>query len=228
MPHKNYIFFLVLILVFVSINAQSNKNYIKISGTVTDMANSPIKNAIVFIDSIKTNIKTNRKGFYKVKLNPQTSEVAVYVEGQGLLAKKFNCEKTINFVFRTDKNEGFQEDMIIGMGYILEVEKTFNNFKTGTNYSDYPSVFEILDKLFPFVKVRNGIIKIGNGPNAWSGDTSPLIFIDDQRSNLQALAVLSTNDINKIRVIRRGSEAAVYGGLKAANGVILIDLKTGN
>ena len=192
------------------------------------MANIPIKNAFIFIDSIKTNVKTNKKGFYKMKLNPQTSEVAVFVEGQGLLAKKFKGEKTISFVFRTDKSEGFQEDMIIGMGYKLEVKKTTNNFKTGTNYSDYASVYDILDKLFPFVKVRNGIIKIGNGPNTLYGDSSPLIFIDDQRSNVQALAVLSTNDIDKIQVIRRGSEAAVYGGLKAANGVILIDLKKGN
>jgi len=226
---KNYILLLLVLMIFISVNAQNKKNFIKVSGTVTDMSNKPLKNAFIFVDSVKTKIKTNKKGFYKIKLKPQTTEVAVFVEGQGLLAKKYNGEKTIGFVFRTDKTEGYQEDMIIEMGYKLEAkEVASDNHKTGHNYSDYASVYEVLDKLFPFVKVRNGRIKIGNGPSTFGGDDTPLIFIDDQRTTVHALAVLPTIDIDKIRVIRRGSEAAVYGGLAASNGVILIELKKGN
>ncbi len=228
MKSKNLILLLILTLAFVSINAQNKKNFIKVSGTVTDMTDTPIKNAFIFVDSVKTEVKTNRKGFYKIKLDRQATEVAVFVKGQGLLAKIYKGERTINFVFRTDKNDGYQEDMVIGMGYKFEIKKGPENFKTGTNYSDYTSVYQILDRLFPFVRVTNGMIKIGNGPTTFGGDTTPLIFIDDQRVNQQTLAVVATSDIDKIRVIRRGSEAAVYGGLAAANGVILVDLKIDN
>jgi len=220
------------ILIFIigvatSIGAQKTKDFIKISGTVTDIENNVLKGAIIFIDSVKTKIKTNKKGFYKIKINPRTSEVAVFVKGQGLLAKKYTGEKAINFVFRTDKNAEFQEDMVIAMGYKLEVNKVSNHFNTGGKYTDFANIYEILDRKFPFVKVKNGRIKIGNGPNSFSGDDTPLIFIDDVRVNEQAMAVLAPNDIKKIRVIRRGSEAAIYGGLAASNGVILIDLKKG-
>jgi len=227
MKVKKYSTILMLFFALTAINSQSKKDFIKISGVVTDLENNPIKDAIIFIDSVKTKVKTNKKGLYKIKISPRTSEVAIFVDQLGLLTKKYTGEKIISFVFRTDKNADFQEDMIIAMGYKLETKKTFDNHKIGRNYSDYGSVYEVLDKLFPFVKVRNGNIKIGNGPSTFSGDDTPLIFIDDQRTTIQAMAVLSTNDIKEIKVIRRGSEAAVYGALAASNGVILIDLKTG-
>jgi hypothetical protein len=39
------------------------------------------------------------------------------------------------------------------------------------------------------------------------------------------LGTIPTSEVKLIRVIDKGSEAAQYGGLKAANGVILITLK---
>ena len=235
MNHQNIIMKLKALWLIIAIfcistssDAQHKKKVIKISGTVTDIDNKALHGAMIFIDSIKTKVKTNKKGFYKIKINPEISEVAIFVKGQGLLAKKYNREKVINFVFRTDKTADFQEDMVIGMGYSLEVNKVSDNFNTGGKYTDFATIYEILDRKFPFVKVRNGRIKIGNGPNSFTGDDTPLIFIDDMRVNEQTMAVVAPNDIKKIRVIRRGSEAAIYGGLAASNGVILIDLKKGN
>ena len=111
------------------------------------------------------------------------------------------------------------------MGYKVNPSKINDNITVGGAYETYGSVFEILDRRFPYVTVRNGQITIGKGPNTFNGDTTPLILIDDIRSNLHALASIPTNEIKEIKIIRRGSEAATYGSLKASNGVIIIYLK---
>jgi len=45
------------------------------------------------------------------------------------------------------------------------------------------------------------------------------------RSNVALFLTLATTDIEHIRVIRQGSEAAEYGSLGASNGVIMVKLK---
>ena len=82
-----------------------------------------------------------------------------------------------------------------------------------------------MDKRFYNVRVTNGEIIIGKGANQFNGDTTPLILVDNQQRGIDALVSIATSDVKLIRVISRGSEAAQYGGLKAANGVILITLK---
>jgi len=226
MGYKYYIL-ACLFFFSLSITEAQNKKLKKIlvTGKVTTFNNNPIKGAFIFIDSIKTNISTNRRGFYKIKLDTTISEIAVYSSKHGLLSKKYEGEKKLNFVFREDSGQITKENLVIQMGYLVNPAKTKESISTGTGYEDFASIFELLNKRFPFVSASNGQIKIGNGPSSLNGDKIPLIIIDDRRSTVQSLATIPTSEIEEIKVIRRGSEAAIYGGLIASNGVIIVNLK---
>ena len=224
---SKYILLACLFVVSLTIVEAQNKKTtkIKVTGTVTNINNEPIKGAFIFIDSVKTNISTNSNGFYKIKLDANISEIAAYSSKHGLLSIKYIGEKKVSFVFREGSKPLSEEDLIIRMGYKVNPSKIKNGHSIATGYENFGSVFEILDKKFPYVTVRNGQITIGKGPNSFNGDKTPLIIIDDIRSNLHSLTSIPTNEIVEIKVIRRGSEASIYGGLMAANGVIIVNLK---
>ncbi len=224
---SKYLLLACLFVVSLTIVEAQNKKTanIKVTGTVTNINNKPIKGAFIFIDSVKTNTSTNRNGFYKIKLDANISEIAAYSSKHGLLSIKYKGEKKISFVFREDSKPLSQEDLIIRMGYKVNPNKIRDSYSTGTGYENFGSIFEILNRRFPYVTARSGQIYIGKGPSTYGGDKTPLIFIDDVRSNLQSLALIPTNEIEEIKVIRRGSEASFYGGLKAANGIIIVNLK---
>ncbi len=216
----------VLILGNLNVLAQSNNAEIKITGKVTDFNNQPVKNAVIFVDSVATEVTTNKRGLYKIKLSSKAQHIGVSVAEYGLLSTGYTGERKIDFVFRNPEENTNATDMKIGMVYKQDIAKTNSSVKRGTDYEIFANVLELLDKRFPFVKIDSqGTLRIGSGPSSSFGDQTPLIIIDNQRANVNALLVLPTVDIKKIRVIRRGSEAATYGSLGASNGVILVQTK---
>lgn len=222
-------FLVVLTIFFINgLTAQNKKNLIKITGTITDFNSKPIANATIYIDSIKTEVTTNKRGLYKIKISSKIQHIGAFTDSYGLLSTAFTGEQKIDFVYRDPNDEASRDDMKIGMIYKKDNVKPKGSSIRGTNYADYSSVTQLLNARFPFVRVNFGVIKIGKGINSYDSDTTPLIIIDNMRSNVQLFLTLPTTDIDHIRVIRSGSEAAEYGSLGASNGVIIVKLKTGN
>jgi hypothetical protein len=222
---KNTILLLLAVFIVNGITAQNQKNQLKITGKVKNFNNKPIANAIIYLDSVKTEVTTNKRGLYKIKLLSKVQYIGAFTDKYGLLSTTFTGEQKINFVYRDPKDVASGDDMKIGMVYKQDIVKPKSSINRGSNYEDFSSVAQLLNARFPFVQVNGGQIKIGKGPNTFSGDSTPLIIIDNVRSNVQAFITLSTTDIEHIKVVRRGSEAAEYGSLGASNGVIIVKLK---
>lgn len=223
----NRLLFVVFTFTFFGILAQSNTSQIKINGKVTDFNNKPVKGAIIYVDSVRTEVITNKRGLYKIKLSSNAQHIGASVEKYGLLSTNYSGEKKIDFVFRNPEEYANTTDMKIGMVYKRDIEKTNNSINRGNNYEDFSSVTQLLNNRFPFVRAGGNSIVIGKGVNTFSGDPNPIIIVDNQRSNIRFFLGLPTNDIEHIRVIRRGSEAAEYGSLGASNGVIIVKTKGG-
>ncbi len=219
---------LLLIAASSTVFAQSNNTEIKISGKVTDFNDRPIKNAVIYVDSVRTEVITNRRGLYKIKLSSKAQHIGASVEEYGLLSTDFAGERRVDFVFRNPEDTSGSGDMKIGVAYKRDLRKINNNKLRGQKYEDFPSMALLFRSRFPFVSASGGSISIGRGPNNFGGDSTPLILIENQRSNPNALFALSPVDIQDIQVVRRGSEAAQYGSLAASNGVIIVKLKGGN
>ena len=225
MKFKNIILLILAVFIAHSITAQNKKNQIKISGKVTNFNSEAISNAFIYIDSVKTEITTNRKGIYKIKVSSKIRHIGAFTDTHGLLSTTYTGEKKIDFVYRDPNAAMSGEDMKLGVVYKKDKVKSNSSSLKGTNYSDYTSVTQLLNARFPFVRVTNGVIKIGNGLNTFGNDPTPLIIMDGRRTNVHAFFTLSPLDIEHIKVIRNGSEAAEYGSLGASNGVIVVKLK---
>ena len=65
------------------------------------------------------------------------------------------------------------------------------------------------------------------GGTSISGDTSPLVVIDNIPSDQTALSLLNPNDVASISVVKDASAAAIYGA-RAAFGVVLVTTKSGD
>lgn len=228
MNFKNTFLLLLAIFVLNILSAQNKKNQIKITGTITDFNSIPIANAVIYIDSVKTEVTTNKRGIYKIKLSSKIQYIGAFADRYGLLSTTYTGEQKIDFVYRDTNDASSSDDMRIGMVYKKDKVNPKGSSIIGTNYGDYSSLSQLLNARFPFVRVNGGVIKIGKGINSYNGDTTPLIIIDNQRSNTHALLSLSVNDIKHIKVVRQGSEAAEYGSLGASNGVLIVKLKIGN
>ena len=199
--------------------AQENKSKIRVSGMVTDVNSNPIPDVMIFINKVKTKEKSNKKGSYTMKMNPDAKLLSAYAPNLGILSVKYKGQSKVDFRF-SPESEPITEEMLVNLGFTLEPGPKLEN-----HYSDFSSVLEILDRRFYNVRVTDGEIKIGKGLNQFAGDTTPLILVDKLQVNVGELNNIATTDVKSIKVISSGSEAAEYGGLNAANGVILITLK---
>lgn len=217
---KNTLAFITAILCSFTLLAQDVKEKVQVSGTITDINSAPLKGVIIFVDSVKTKSKTNKKGVYKVTISSESKILTVYSPSLGVLSMEFSGQDRVNFMF-TQESKAITEKKLGELGFTLYPEPK----EKTTWYADYSSILEILDKRFYNVRVNNGVIKIGKGPNQFNGDSAPLVLVNNQPMDIGTLGTIATSDVKLIRVIDRGSEAANYGGLKAANGVILVTLK---
>lgn len=224
--NRYILFSIVFLMTFISLNAQGDveekdqKKKIQLTGTVIDKYGVPLRGVVMLVDSVKTKVKTNRKGIYNITLQPEVKILTAYSKRFGLLSMKYTGQTEVNFMYTQD-SKAVSEEQLFELGF-----KIYSKPKSDTSwYSDFATILEILDRRFYNVNVTNGRIKIGKGPNQFAGDNEPLVIVNDQQMPLGVLSTIATSDVKLIRVIHLGSEAAAYGGLKAANGVILITLK---
>lgn len=211
------LFFLILIPLQI-VNSQSSSNeYIEVKGTVNDFNDLPIKGAWLYVDSVRTKEKTNNKGSFKAKLNPNTKLVTIYSPDYGFISQVYNGAWELTFKFSQNAKPFAKEDLE-SLGFKVDKQANMNT----SNYSDFKSIYEILKAKFPQVRIIGTKIVIAKGVNSYSGNTDPLILVNRRPTN--DISTIPTSEIKSIRVIKKGSETAEYG-IQGLNGVLLITLK---
>ena len=149
--------------------------------------------------------------------------MTIYTPKYGYINWLYNGEKKIDLVFPQD-SEPMEKADFMALGFsVPEVAKEHQtNF-----YANYGSILEILNHRFSEVRVNGNQIIIGRrGANAVFIQ-DPLILVNDIPTTVSSLETIPTADVKSIRVISKGSEAAVYGQ-RGMNGVIIVELKTTN
>lgn len=214
---KNILF--LAILLFLGIEAEAQRTSLK--GKITDYTNKELKGVEIYIDMKRIGSTSNARGKYSFKYPKKFQLITVYTPKYGLINWKYNGERRIDFVF-PEGSTPIKKEEFLALGYSAhlaneEYEKDF--------YANYGSILEILDRRFPEVRVRDGRINIvRRGINAVLIE-SPLILVNNIPMNTATLETIPTQEVKSIRVITKGSEAAVYGH-RGMNGVILVKLKT--
>lgn len=221
-----------LILAMISFNITSGQKAgkkVTVTGYVVDGTQASVSNAVVMIDGKKTEVLTDEKGFYKIKVKPGNSKIGILTLANGFLEEPLDGRTRINFTFKgsvasqaSNKVDAGDETIDIGYGSVKKKNMTTNVSKIdGTNpkYASYRTIYDMLRGEVPGVQVNGTSIKI-QGASSLMLSTEPLFVVD-------GITVNSIDDIQPVTVksiqVLKGSSASIYGS-RGANGVILIDL----
>lgn len=226
--NRNTILLIFLSLIIVETNLASNKKKkITISGFVMDVYEKPLQGVSLIVDGETLNKVTNKRGFYKIKVNSDIKTLMVYSLYNGGFEVEFTGRTKINFVLLSDTTEHpepVNKDELIDIGYKTEKKSHASYGKVIINKSSkeqiYKNIYEMIQGKIPGVLVKGSSITIRGAASINSG-TQPLFVVD-------GITTPSIDYINPIFVesisVLKGADTAIYGS-RGANGVILIKTK---
>ena len=222
---------LILLLFSLSVFAQ-NKNVV--TGTVMDPTGAPLTGVTVFIKGTTSGTITDIKGSYS--LNNVSSENVVVYSFMGYISQEIqiNDQKVINVQLEED-NLNLDEVVVVGYGK-LQVKDLTSSITTvkSEDLLKTPSgqVMQSLQGKVAGLQVvsagapgESPTIRIrGIGSYPGRGNENPLYVVDGVF--FDNIDFLNTADIATVSVLKDASAAAIYG-VRAANGVVLIETKSG-
>ena len=202
---------LVILVILFTINnsiAQSKK-IIKISGFVKDSLNKPIQNCAIFIDNIKQKKKTNRKGYYSLKLNKIPKKIMFYSIRYGLTEIDFPNKSKIDVTF---KKMGVKEK-------IKYAELNKSEHKNNNRYR-FKDIYSYLRGQVSGVRVLPDNTIIVQGISSLLGSNQPLFVLNKMAVNIDDIETINPNDIKSVKVLK-GADASIWG-VRGSAGVIVI------
>lgn len=225
-----YLILSVLFLFFSGFtsNAQEKKNSYKVlTGKVIDSKFNPLKGISIYVDSVKTNIKTNRKGYFKIKPKTKIQYISAYSEKHGLITVDYSGEKEVNFVFSANSKK-VRENELESLGFKDPLNRNRNklNFEGQDGMNNFTNIYQLLKGRVPGVSVIGESISI-RGANTASRDrgisTEPLFLVNGTTVLSSSVKYINPLDVKSIEVIK-GPETAFYGS-RGVYGVIKITLR---
>ncbi|MCJ7449486.1 MAG: carboxypeptidase-like regulatory domain-containing protein [Bacteroidales bacterium] len=222
-----FVLFLSLFSIQVSYAQKSNKK-IKITGVVVDANRRPVEGAIILVDEVKTDVVTNSKGVYNIKVPPTAKTLTILsLYNNDMKVIEINGNTVVNFILdkaSTNTSEQVQkksETVDIGYGTNRKDQSSNSGSKAEVNTTrakSYLNIYEMIKSEVPGVKVIGTSIQLQQGSGSLTSSTEPLFVVD-------GTIVDQINDIvpSQVRSISllKGSAASIYGA-RGANGVIVI------
>jgi TonB-dependent SusC/RagA subfamily outer membrane receptor len=230
---KSRIIFLLIFsafLITLPASGQKDKKKYFLSGTVTDNAGMPVSGAMILVDKINTNIVTDSKGYFKVKVKPDAQKITIFSFSGGTGDAMINGRKVINFIIEgsgaKENADGVppgEETVNVGYGNVKNKNLTTSVGKVkgdGDKYASYSNIYEMLRGTVSGVQVNGKNITI-QGLGTTNSNNQPLFVVD-------GIIISSIDDIQPVQVktveVLKGASASIYGS-RGANGVLLITLK---
>jgi TonB-dependent SusC/RagA subfamily outer membrane receptor len=230
------LFFILLSLIF-SVNiltAQKKIKKITVSGYVTDTCNNPLVGAMILIDKKKTQIHTDNRGYYKIRIRPEAIEISVLSHNYMVKPELIGGRTSINISLREidvsqrigQKTGESKESVDLGYRRIdskktaISVSKSDVLDVSGSEYSAYRNIYEMIQGRFPGVDVNGQKIRI-RGVNTLAGNNDPMFVVDGNPVN--SIDHIIPNKVQSITVLK-GTATTIYGS-RGVNGVIVITLK---
>jgi TonB-dependent SusC/RagA subfamily outer membrane receptor len=231
---KIKLFFLLLLsmLLIAPVQGQKTNKKIVVSGTVTDLSKKPVEGAMILIDGQNTNILTNNKGIYKVKVRPDADTLTVLSFNNGMKSESLKGKTVIDFTLTGTPDSkrnvpvNAEGDKTVDIGYGSVKQRDLvtpvNSINArNSRYATYKNIYEIL-KETPGVTVNGTSVKI-QGPSSLNLSSEPLYIVDGQTT--YSIDNISPLQVESISVLK-GASASIYGS-RGANGVIIINLIKG-
>ena len=231
---KRKILVLTILLLSLSVSSfalKSGKKYY-LTGQVLNVNNKPVSGAMVLIDNKSSDVVTDDKGMYKVRVNADAAQISVLNLSGALMKEEINGRTVINFSLSEampPKEVVMQENPdneVVNIGYGSVQKKDLassvgNIDGQNKKFASYHSIFDVIKGEVPGVQVAGNSITI-RGIGTVNASSDPLILVDGVEVKVESLGAIVPQTVRSISILT-GSDASIYGS-KAANGVIMITL----
>ena len=205
-----------------------------VTGLVTDNLKQPIIGATVLEKGTNNGRITDENGAFNLTIADVNAAILVvtysgYEDNIIALMGKTNIT-----VLLKDNTEGLGEVMVVGYGTSTKKEFTGASSNVGgeeLQKLNIPRVDQALQGQIAGVTINTNSGSPGGGAAirirglSTFGDNDPLILVDGVVYDSEGLNSLNPNDIESVNVLKDAT-AGIYG-VRAANGVILIETKKG-
>jgi TonB-dependent SusC/RagA subfamily outer membrane receptor len=219
----------VLLFLVLGLNAMSQT--LNVEGVVKDAENGDMLPGVsIILKGSNTGTQSDFDGFYSLK-NIEKGATLIFRYLGYKQKEVVVASETVNVSMETEA-ESLSEIVVVGYGTQRKKEATgaVSVVDAKTIEKLNPTRIEqALQGQVSGVNITSNSGSPGSGLNirirgvSTNGDNSPLILVDGNR--ITDLSVINPNDIKSVNVLKDAT-AAIYGVL-AANGVILIETKSG-
>ena len=223
----------LILFTLLLVNIQLFAQQYQLSGTVTDVANSPVPGANIVVDGTTRGTQSDFDGNFQINVSSGETLVVSYL---GYLTQSIaitgQTELTVQLV---EDAAQLEEVVVIGYGTLKKSSLTGAVAKVGGDEVAAIQANRVDDALagkLPGVLIQNQSGEPGADPkiqiraaSSLSGDSNPLIVVDGYPIS-GSLATVNPNDIESVEVLKDAASAAIYGS-RGANGVILVTTKKG-
>lgn len=222
MKKKTVLFSALFALFFLFTNAQS-----KLFGKVTDSKQEPVEGVLIYLDSINSGMKTNKRGYFEVMVPDGVKEINVYSNIYGLLSTPYNGESILNFMFLNPETpKVVEEESDSGYGKISNKDLGYSVGKVDVEAQPeeaigYNTIYDFIRARVAGVRVTDTNRIIIRGRNSVNSSSDPLFVVDG--TIVVDISFINPMDVKEITVLKDAA-AAIYGS-RGANGVIKITLK---
>ncbi len=129
---KILITFVLMVCFSAQIKAQK-KEIQWVNGTVLNSDQQPVKKAIIYLDSVKTKIKTNKKGEFRIGLKSSNKTISAYSWNYGIVTKNYEGDNGMLIVF-PESDAIVSEENLEELGFTTKIQRTKKEPK---DYSEY-------------------------------------------------------------------------------------------
>ncbi|SNR63211.1 TonB-linked outer membrane protein, SusC/RagA family [Maribacter sedimenticola] len=209
------------------------QNGISVSGTVTDNDGQPLPGASIIINGTTTGTQTDFDGLYALKDVPENGTLVISYIGYATQEISVNGQTTINISLSED-SQALDEVVVVGYGTQKKADLTgsITTIKTEdiTRTPTSAAMQSLQGKVAGLQVVSSGAPGTGptirvRGIGSYVGGASDPLYVVDG-TFFDDIDFLNTEDIETISVLKDASASAIYG-VRAANGVVLIETKSG-
>ncbi|HOI80483.1 MAG TPA: TonB-dependent receptor plug domain-containing protein, partial [Petrimonas sp.] len=227
---KRIILFLCLVFVGSAIFSQ---NRILVTGKVTDTSNQGLPGVAVQVKGTLQGVTSNVDGVWTVEAEPDAILVFSFI-GYTTVEVPIQGRTTFNVQL---KEQAFDVEEVVVVGYGTQKVKDLTSSITTVKSEDLvktptgQAMQALQGKVAGLQVVSNGspgnspTIRVrGIGSYPGNNNEAPLYVVDGMF--FDNIDFLNPTDIASISVLKDASAAAIYG-VRAANGVVLIETKSG-
>ncbi|MEP2279632.1 TonB-dependent receptor [Maribacter sp.] len=209
------------------------QNGISVSGTVTDDSGQPLPGASIIVKGTTTGTQTDFDGLYALNDVPNNGTLVISYIGYSTQEIAVNGQTTIDISLSED-SQALEEVVVVGYGTQKKADLTgsITTIKTEdiTRTPTSAAMQSLQGKVAGLQVVSSGAPGTGptirvRGIGSYVGGASDPLYVVDG-TFFDDIDFLNTEDIETISVLKDASASAIYG-VRAANGVVLIETKSG-